>query len=62
MKRALILNGIILVAVLAAVVFSSNGGPGTVTFRARSVAVRRHGARLDGTRPRSRAGDPHRVA
>jgi hypothetical protein len=31
-KRALILNGIILVAVLAAVVFSSNGGPGTITF------------------------------
>lgn len=33
MKRALILNGIILGAVLAAVVFSSNGGPGTITFQ-----------------------------
>ena len=32
-KRALILNGIILGAVLAAVVFSSNGGPGTITFQ-----------------------------
>jgi len=32
-KRALILNGIILGAVLAAVVFSSNGGPGAITFQ-----------------------------
>jgi hypothetical protein len=32
-KRALILNGIILAAVLAAVVFGSNGGPGTITFQ-----------------------------
>ena len=32
-KRALILNGIVLGAVLAAVVFGSNGGPGTVTFQ-----------------------------
>jgi hypothetical protein len=32
-KRALILNGIILVAVLAAVAFSSNGGPGGITFQ-----------------------------
>ena len=32
-KRALILNGIILVAVLAAVAFSSNGGPGSITFQ-----------------------------
>ena len=32
-KRALILNGIVLGAVLVAVVFGSNGGPGTVTFQ-----------------------------
>jgi hypothetical protein len=32
-KRALILNGIILGAVLVAVVFGSNGGPGTITFQ-----------------------------
>ncbi len=32
-KRALILNGIILGAVLAAVVFGSNGGPGAITFQ-----------------------------
>jgi hypothetical protein len=31
-RRALVLNGIILGAVLVAVVFSSNGGPGTITF------------------------------
>jgi hypothetical protein len=32
-KRALVLNGIILGAVLLAVVFSSNGRPGTITFQ-----------------------------
>jgi len=32
-KRALLLNGIILGAVLLAVLFSSNGRPGTITFQ-----------------------------
>ncbi len=32
-RRALILNGIILVAVLVAVVFGSNGGPASITFQ-----------------------------
>ena len=32
-KRALILNGIVLGAVLVAVALGSNGGPGTVTFQ-----------------------------
>jgi hypothetical protein len=32
-KRALVLNGIILGAVVLAVVFSSNGRPGTITFQ-----------------------------
>ena len=61
-KRALILNGIILVAVLAAVVFSSNGGPGTITFQPAAWRCDGTRARLDGAHSCPRAGDPHRVA